>query len=162
MQSRPSSIMPLIALILLLCAGGGTIALALTGRQAVDRHYDYLEQTYDPIGSRIADRRLHADPDEAGSNPMNRTAIILCFPIALFALLALAAAQLVGQGGLVGLLATANKFVRGLKGKRGGGSRRPASAAPGSPWVIEQTPARPGLPPGEPIYEEEGYQWVRR
>lgn len=107
------------------------LAIAGAARTAVNRHYDYLqvEQENTRLERRLAALRANASEEEDGS----------ALPLLMGAVtLLLAASALVGQGGLVVLLANANKVIRSLRRSRS----RPLSARPAPDrYLMHRPPA---------------------
>lgn len=106
----------LLVVLAMLILGAGLLSIAGAAEQAVGRHYDLAEQQRQTteIQQKIAARRAmeaQRQTDSGGGS----FALLYCLP-AVAALLA--AAMLLGHGGLAEVLANANKLVRSIKRKQ--------------------------------------------
>lgn len=137
-------------------------AVAVATQTAVDRHYDYLEAEQDNtrLERRLSALRAYSLEDERGG----------IFPVLVGAIaVLLAAGALVGQGGLVALLANTNRVIRSLRRPRSRARSRVAQLPPTPQpvpdrYIVRRPVAQlpPALPDGGAgaDAEEEPLHWT--
>lgn len=151
----------LLALAVFIAVIAGTAAIIGAAQTAVDRHYDYLEAEQDNTRLERRLSALRADAPETGGTAL--PALVGAIAVLL------AAGALVGQGGLVALLANTNRVIRSLRRPRSRARSRVAQLPPTPQpvpdrYIVRRPVAQlpPALPDGGAgaDAEEEPLHWT--